>query len=92
MLLNGRALAAHKRVPEADRVLRGARSAGDGLGHRRILWEILAELARIVGAEERAKLQEEARGIVQTIADTLGGDLKASFIARPDVRELLSGP
>src|SRR6266516_1855715 len=92
MLLNGRALAALKRVPEAERALREARSTAERLGHRRILWEILADVARIVGDEERAEVLKEARGIVRSIADTLEGDLRASFVARPDVRELLSEP
>jgi hypothetical protein len=89
MLLNGTALAAAGRTHEAERTLRDARSAAESLGHRRILWEILAKLGRIVGDEERAELHEEARGIVETIADTLDGDLRASFLDRPDVRELL---
>ena len=90
MLLKGTALAAAGGTREAERALREARSAAEGLGHRRILWEILAKLGRISGDEERAELQEEARGIVETIADTLDGDLRASFVARADVRELLS--
>jgi class 3 adenylate cyclase/tetratricopeptide (TPR) repeat protein len=92
MLLEGTALAAAGRRPEAERALREARSAAEGFGHRRILWEILAKLGRIVGDEERAELQEEARSIVETIADTLDGDLRTSFVDRPDVRELLSDP
>jgi hypothetical protein len=88
MLLNGTALAAAGRTPEAERTLREARSAAEGSGHRRILWEILANLSGIVGDEEHAELREEARGIVETIADTLDSDLRASFVDRPDVREL----
>jgi hypothetical protein len=89
MLLKGKALTAAGRTPEAERTLREARSAAEDLGHRRILWEILAKLGRIVGDGERAELQNEARGIVRTIADTLDGDLRARFVDRPDVRELL---
>ena len=92
MLLKGTALAAAGRTPEAERALREARSAAEGSGHRRILWEILANLSGIVGDEEHAELREEARGIVETIADTLEGDLRASFLARSDVQELLSEP
>jgi class 3 adenylate cyclase/tetratricopeptide (TPR) repeat protein len=88
MLLNGTALAAAGRTPEAERTLREARSAAESVGHRRILWEIVAKLGRIVGDEEHAELREEARGIVETIADTLDSDLRASFVDRPDVREL----
>jgi len=88
-LLKGTALTAAGRTPEAERALREARSAAERVGHRRILWEILAKLGRIVGDEERAELQEEARGIVETIADTLDGDLRGRFLDRPDVRDLL---
>ena len=89
MLLKGRALAALERTSEADRALREARSAADGLGHRRILWEILAELSRIVGEEEHAELVIEARGIVRSIAGTVDEDLRTSFVERFDVQELL---
>ena len=88
-LLKGTALTAAGRTPEAERALREARSAAESVGHRRILWEILAKLGRIVGDEERAELQEQARDIVEPIADTLEGDLKASLVHRPDVRELI---
>ena len=88
-LLKGTALTAAGRTPEAERALREARSAAESVRHRRILWEILAKLGRIVGDEERAELQKEARSIVETIADTLDADLRASFVDRPDVRELL---
>ena len=89
MLLKGRALAALERVPEAERALREARSRADGLGHRRILWEILAELSRLVADDERAELRTEARQIVRSIAAPLDDELGASFIDRPDVRALL---
>ena len=89
MLLKGRALAALERTSEADRALREARSAADGLGHRRILWEILAELGRVVGEEEHAELVMEARRIIGSIADTLDDDLRASFVDRSDVSALL---
>jgi hypothetical protein len=89
MLLKGRALAALERRSEAEGALRDARSTADGLGHRKILWEILAQLGRIVVDEERAELRTEARSIVRSIADPLDGDFRASFVDRPDVRELL---
>jgi len=88
-LLKGTALAAAGRTREAERALREARSAAESLGHRRILWEILAELGRLVADEERAELRTEARQIVRSIAARLDDDLGASFIDRPDVRALL---
>jgi class 3 adenylate cyclase/tetratricopeptide (TPR) repeat protein len=92
MLLKGRALAALERTSEAERALREARSTAEALRHRRILWEILAELARIAGDEERTALLIEARGIVQAIAETLEPGLKASFLERRDIGTVLAEP
>jgi tetratricopeptide (TPR) repeat protein len=89
LFLKGSALAAAGRTPEAERALREARSTADGLGHRRILWEILAALGRIAGDDKRAALQSEARSIVKAIADSLDSDVRASFVDRSDVRALL---
>src|SRR5207244_8092224 len=79
-----RALAALDRTSEAERALREAQSAADGLGHRRILWEILAELSRIVGEEEHGELVIEARVVVRSIAGTVDEDVRTSFVARVD--------
>jgi len=88
LLLKGRALAALERTSEAERALREARSAAEALRHHRILWEILVALGRLVGDEERAQLQREARGFVEAITETLDSDLRASFLARSDVRRV----
>ena len=89
MLLKGRALAAVDRMSDAERTLREARSAADGLGHRRILWEILAELGRIGDDDESAEMRAEARRIVERIGNDVERDLRASFLARPEVSALL---
>jgi hypothetical protein len=89
LLLKGHALAAAERTPEAERVLREARSTAESLGHRRILWEILVTLGGIVGHEERAGMRTEARAIVEDIAANLDPDFKEGFQQRPDVRALL---
>jgi hypothetical protein len=60
------------------------------LGHQRILWEILAELGRIGDEDESAEMRAEARRIVERIASDVEGDLRASFIARPEVRAVFS--
>jgi class 3 adenylate cyclase/tetratricopeptide (TPR) repeat protein len=84
-LLKGRALAAGGNASEATDVLREARSIAERLGHRRILWEILAELAGVAGGDERTTLLGAAREIVHAMADTLEPDLAKSFLVRPDV-------
>ena len=71
-------------------MLREARSTAAALGHRRIMWEILVDLARVVDDErERRTLQAEARGIVRAMADTLDDELRKRFLDRPDVRAVL---
>src|SRR6476469_9138064 len=49
MVRKGTALTAAGRTPEAERALREARSAGESVGHRRILWGILANLSGLGG-------------------------------------------
>jgi class 3 adenylate cyclase/tetratricopeptide (TPR) repeat protein len=83
-LLKGRALRASGDAVAATDVLREARSIAEDLGHRRILWEILAELAE-VGGEERSALLAGAREIVHAMADTLEPDLGKRFLNRPGV-------
>jgi class 3 adenylate cyclase/tetratricopeptide (TPR) repeat protein len=90
LLLKGTALAAADRTPEAKLALREARSKAQWLGHQRILWEILAELGRIGDEDESGEMRAEARRIVERIADDVEDDLRASFVARPEVRAVLS--
>ena len=90
LLLQGTSLAALGRRPEAERVLREARSEAEDLGHRRVLWEILRELSDVRAAEgdpeEASKLRQEAGRIVLGIAGSIEEEpLRASFLARPDV-------
>ena len=89
MLLRGEALAGAGRKAEAEQTLRDARRSEEDLGHRRILWEILTEMAQVVADEERTVLLAEARDIVLTIAGTLDGELSSTFLDRLDVRALL---
>jgi class 3 adenylate cyclase/tetratricopeptide (TPR) repeat protein len=90
LLLKGRALAAGG-GRDAEGVLREARRTAEGLGHRRILWEILVALAPMVGEQERLGMLREARRIVASIADGVEEDLRRSFLARPDVHGLVEG-
>jgi class 3 adenylate cyclase/tetratricopeptide (TPR) repeat protein len=83
-LLKGRALRASGDAVAATDALREARSIAEDLRHRRILWEILAELAE-VGGEERSVLLAGAREILHAMADTLEPDLGKRFLDRPGV-------
>jgi class 3 adenylate cyclase/tetratricopeptide (TPR) repeat protein len=86
LLLKGTALAAAGQTTEAESALRDARSIAQSLGHNRFLWEILAELGSLVGDDE---MRAEAKRIVEEIAGSVESDLGASFLARPEVRNLL---
>jgi tetratricopeptide (TPR) repeat protein len=95
LLLHGTSLASLGRWPEAERVLREARS--EALGFRWVKWEILRELGRVLAsngnAAEAADARSEAAGIVRLIADSIEDErLRVSFLERPGVRAVLSGP
>ncbi|TMK94232.1 MAG: hypothetical protein E6G37_03950, partial [Actinobacteria bacterium] len=92
LLLKGRALAAAGRTSEAEGTLRQARSTAERLGHRRILWEILAELGDVVDGEERPTIVGEARDIVEAMAGALDEELRTCFLRLPQVRALLDLP
>ena len=92
LLLKGSALAAIGRTREANRALHDARSKAQRLGHQRILWEILAELSRSEDDHQSAEMRAEARRIVERIAGDVEADLRASFLARPEVSAVLVGP
>jgi class 3 adenylate cyclase/tetratricopeptide (TPR) repeat protein len=89
LLLRGKAMAAAGMTSEAERALQDARASAEGLGHRKILWEILSELGRIADGDAREALLKEASAIVEAIAATLDEDLSASFLKRPEVQSVL---
>jgi class 3 adenylate cyclase/tetratricopeptide (TPR) repeat protein len=94
LLLKSRALIASERPEEADPILREARSRAEEMGYRRLLWEIDLELSRIAAdrgdAAEAAALRAEAASIVSAITQTIDDEeLRASFLALPDVRAAL---
>jgi class 3 adenylate cyclase/tetratricopeptide (TPR) repeat protein len=97
LLLRGTSLAAQGRWAEAERALREARSEAEGLGHRRLLWEILRELSGVRAAQgdpdEASPLRDESRGIVLEIAGTIDDPaLRTSFLARPEVLAVTTTP
>jgi len=97
LLLLGASLAALGRRPQAERVLREARSKAEGLRHRRVLWQILAELSGVCAARgdpgEASRLRDEAGHIVHEIAGTIDDPaLRASFLARSEVQAVAAAP
>jgi class 3 adenylate cyclase/tetratricopeptide (TPR) repeat protein len=96
LLLKGRSLASAGKADEAERVLSEARSEAERREHRRVLWEILRELSEILDAQGNAEaardLRAEARRLVEGIAEGVDeGELRSSFLDRPDVKVVLSG-
>jgi hypothetical protein len=82
---------------EAKRVLGEARLEAEARGHRRVLWEILRELGEILdvqgNAEAARELRAEARRLVEWMAESVEEkELQSSFLDRPDVELVLSGP
>jgi hypothetical protein len=59
------------------------------LGHRRVLWEILAALADVSERSAPGR-RAKARSIVEQIAASVDDGLRATFLARPDVRAVLA--
>jgi tetratricopeptide (TPR) repeat protein len=95
LLLKSRALIASERQEEADPLLREARSRAEDMGFRRLLWEIDWELSRVAADRgdpaEAAALRAEAASTVSAITVTIDDqELRASFLALPDVRAALS--
>ncbi len=95
LLLAGRSLAEEGRSKEAERALREARSEAERMGHRRILWRILWELSGVRAAagdvDEASRLRGDAARVVSEMAATIDDErLRSTFLARPDVKGLLS--
>lgn len=94
LTIRGRALLAAGQLEAAARTLEKARAKAEAMGSRQRLWQILAALAEVEtarGNEEQAEgLGREAQEILREIAGRVPtADLRASFLARPDVRSLL---
>jgi hypothetical protein len=92
--LEGRALRAAGRSADAQAAFEAARLEAESLGSRRSLWLILFELASLAAARGDAPaaraLSSQAADLIAYIADHAGApDLRASFLRRPDVAEVL---
>jgi tetratricopeptide (TPR) repeat protein len=93
-LVQARVLVEMKRVDEAAAVLASARAEAEALTARRLLWPILVAQADLVAAQEPTAardLRAQAQTIVHYIAEHAPTPaLRQSFLARADVRALLT--
>jgi len=74
-----------------DRLLE-ARAEAEAIGSRRILWRVLEALSQLEGGAERVEqLHREALQVIGFIADQIDReDLRAAFLAQPDVQAVIS--
>ena len=96
LLLRGRALLAQSALTQADENLQEARQWAEQLGSRRVLWQILLEQSRLAaksGDPDRSEQLRAAAGqaLLQLTASISNPDLRRSFAALPDAREVLAG-
>jgi adenylate cyclase len=91
LYLKGQALLAQGHLDAAQVALTEARAEAEAVTARPMLWQILAVLAEIDDqygdAAQAELLRDQAREVIRYIADHAGSpELRASFLARPDVR------
>jgi tetratricopeptide (TPR) repeat protein len=93
MWLRGKVHLALEHVDQAKNALLEARTVAEGKGERTILWQILATLSELeegCGDREAAKkLNDQAREVIETIAEN-AGELRDAFLAQPAVARILS--
>lgn len=92
MLVRARALNQLGREDDARVQLEMARTLAASIGQRRVLWQILPLLADLTADPgEAAAMRVEAAAMMININDQLPSEeLRASFLALPDVRRTLS--
>jgi ATP/maltotriose-dependent transcriptional regulator MalT len=78
--------------PDAARACwQAARAEAEAIGSRRMLWQILAVLSPLErDPGEAEQLRRQARELVTCIAEHTPSDLRASFLALPAVRAIIS--
>lgn len=93
-LFAGRALIQLGRTAEAREQLSIGRTLAEEIGQRRILWQILPLLVDLTADPDEADtLRAEAAAIMADIRDQLPTEeLRAGFLALPDVRRVLVTP
>lgn len=92
LYLRGKVLRGMGETEAARRTLLEARTETEAIGSRRILWQILGALSQLeTDPTEAGHLRQQAREIVESIADHIGNpDLRASFLGMAEVQEVLS--
>jgi tetratricopeptide (TPR) repeat protein len=92
LYLQGQALLALDQPREAYERFLEARAEATEIGSRRTLWKVLATLADIETDPIKAgHLRQQAREIIEYIADHAPPELHASFLGLQAVQKLLSG-
>jgi tetratricopeptide (TPR) repeat protein len=90
LYLRGLALMKTNQPEAGEAALREARAEAEALGARRILWPILAALAETEAGRGNTTaaqtLRQQARELIQYIADHCPPELRASFLSLPEVR------
>jgi tetratricopeptide (TPR) repeat protein len=91
--LRGRAALALGQCDAAREAFLKAKEAAEAQEERAILWKILASLSELEeGRGDRAaakKLRSQAREVIEYIAEN-AGELRGSFLAQPEVTQVLS--
>ena len=94
LMIQANAHAAMNFPVQALDLLREARAVAEQIGQRRILWQILALLSELEeqqgNSSEARTCREEARNIIDYIADHSSEELRASFLSLPEVMSLLA--
>ena len=95
LLLKGNSLTALGRTDEAERVLLEGRDEAEKLGFAPIVWRIdmaLCDIASAAGDRGRSvELRDRARRVIERLAASIDEeDLRASFLASPDVRAVVA--
>ncbi len=90
LYVKGRALQALGQTDEARAVLARARREAEGAGSRMTLWRVLVALSQIESDPiEAAALRQQARALIEYIADHCGPDLRKTFLDQASVRSML---
>lgn len=95
LYLKTKGLAASGKIDDALVVLNQARKEAEGVGSKRMLWQILAEFSEVErrrgNGNEAEALRTRARDIVENIAAQTPEDLRQGFLSLPDVRAVREG-
>jgi tetratricopeptide (TPR) repeat protein len=92
-LVQARGWLAQRELDRAEEILLRARAIAERTLSRQTLWQVMLEQSRIVGARSNPAharaLRQEARGVIDYILEHTPPDLRGSFLALPDVRDIM---